>query len=398
MSVSDRSDRHVAILGAGPVGLEAALAASDAGHAFTLYEAAPRPAAHVRAWGHVRLFSPWELNVSPRMRRHLGAAGVPVPEGGECPTGAELVERLLEPVARLPEVAAGLRLESRVRAVGREGLLKHEAVGSEERGGPPFRILVEGADGGERVDRADVVLDCTGTYGRPLPLGDGGIPAPGERELSGAIRRTIPDLEAEREEWAGRTVLLVGAGHSAQTAARDLAALPDTRVVWAIRDEDPDWRGVPDDPLPERARLIEEARALVEAADSPVRLHPGVVVHALRRADGEVEVELRDGRGRIETVRADRILSLTGYAGDPGLYRELQVHECWATGGLMRLSGALMGQDGADCLSVETPGAEALASPEPDFFILGMKSYGRNRGFLMRTGWEQADQVLGGPA
>ena len=107
---------HIAILGAGPIGLEAALAAVDAGYPFTLYEADARIAANVRDWGHVRLFSPWKLDVSPRMRRHLTAAGLPVPEGDCCPTGRELVDHLLAPVAGLPAVASRLRLAARVVA------------------------------------------------------------------------------------------------------------------------------------------------------------------------------------------------------------------------------------------------------------------------------------------
>jgi 2-polyprenyl-6-methoxyphenol hydroxylase-like FAD-dependent oxidoreductase len=130
---------RIAILGAGPIGLEAALAAAAAGYPFTLYEAAPRVAGNVRTWGHVRLFTPWSMNVSPRMRRRLAAgrdaardaaaagpgAATP-PDGAELPTGHELADRLLEPIARLPEVAPHFRLATTVLSVGREGLLKNE--------------------------------------------------------------------------------------------------------------------------------------------------------------------------------------------------------------------------------------------------------------------------------
>src|SRR4051794_27241932 len=99
---------HVAILGSGPTGLEAALAAAEAGFPFTVYEAAPEAAGHVRAWGHVRLFTPWELNVSARMRRHLAAAGQSAPDGPACPTGSELADELFAKLAALPAVAPNL--------------------------------------------------------------------------------------------------------------------------------------------------------------------------------------------------------------------------------------------------------------------------------------------------
>ena len=98
-------ETRIAILGAGPTGLEAALAAGDTGYAFTLFDEADAVAGYIRSWGHVRLFTPWALDVSPRARRHLEAAGIEVPTSEECPTGAELVEQVLEPVSRLPEVA-----------------------------------------------------------------------------------------------------------------------------------------------------------------------------------------------------------------------------------------------------------------------------------------------------
>jgi hypothetical protein len=381
------------------VGLDAALAAADRGWPFTVYEAGDLPAAHVRRWSHVRLFSPWSMNASPRMRRRLSEVGTPAPDGDDCPTGGELVDRVLGPVAGLPGVAASLRLGTRVVAVARERLLKHDAPGSPERSRHPFRLLLERADDRRETAAADVVLDCTGTYGNPNATGDGGVPAPGERELEGRIERHVPDVRGHPDDWAGLDVLLVGAGHSAQTAARDLSALagerPDTRIHWALRSEEPGWQRVPDDPLPERDRLTARAERLASEPGPGMIPHPGVVVDRLARRDGRVAAELRRSDGRSEAVEVDRIVSLTGYVGDPSIYRQLQVHECWATSGPMNLAAELLDADATDCLEQESHGVESLRSPEPDFFILGSKSYGRNNTFLLTTGWEQVDEVFG---
>lgn len=390
---------EVAVLGAGPVGLEAALAAADRGWSFTVYEAGSRPAAHVRRWGHVRLFSPWSMNASTRMRARLAEAGREVPDGDGCPTGHELADRVLEPVAGLDEVSPRLRLDTRVLAVGREGLLKHEAVGEERRAERPFRLLVRDPAGRERTARADVVLDCTGSYGNPNALGDGGIPAPGERASEDRIERHLPDVRGEPDRWSGREILLVGAGHSAQTAARDLASLAGNgdgaRVHWALRSEDPGWQRIEDDPLPGRDRLTARAEELASDPPAGFRLHRGVVVDRLARRDGAVRVELRRGDGSTEAVDVDRIVSLTGYVGDHALYRQLQVHECYATSGPMGLAAELLGADSDDCLEQASHGADVLENPEPDFFLLGAKSYGRNNTFLMTTGWDQVDTVFG---
>ncbi len=398
----------MAVLGAGPIGLDAALAFLDIGWSVTVYEAAASVAANVAAWSHIRLFTPWSMNTSARMCTRLGAAGVAQPGPAEyCPTGAEFAEQLLNPLAELPELAAVIRRGTRVHAVAREGLLKHEEIGSAQRGSRPFRLLVCGPDGVERVERANLLLDCTGSYDQANVLGDGGIPAPGERQVADRITRRIPDVSCETEQWAGRRVLLVGAGKSAQTVARDLAALaaerPGTSVVWAVRAADPDWGEVPGDPLPQRQELVQVAQRLRSGAVPGVQVRTGVVVEALRpkdkdAADNGVVVTLRSIAGDVEEIVIDRIIALTGFLGDTSLYRQLQVHECYATAAPMNLSAALLGAAGdgpGDCLAQASHGVDALRVPEPNFFVLGMKSYGRNSTFLLRVGYEQVDEVVG---
>jgi hypothetical protein len=433
---------HIAIIGSGPVGLEAALGALEGGFPFTLFEAHDAVAGHVRSWGHVRLFTPWSMNVSPRMRRHLERSGAAAPSGSDCPTGDELVQTLLQPLSEHADIAPRIRLGTRVVAIGREGLLKHEEIATPARASAGFRLLLSTEDGGEQVARADVVLDCTGTYGNPNCTGDGGIPAPGERSLGDAVVRAIPDFAGDAAEWAGKRTLLVGAGHSAQTAAAALAELardaPGTRVLWAIRRSDPLGNAIASDPLPERARLAESTRALAAGQSPAVELRAGVVVEALYpggallraltddggsragaagggRADGGAVEQgtVQQGtvgrdnvepgavepgaveRGVVEPVEIDRVLSLTGSVGDHTLYRQLQVHECYATSGPMKLSAALLGESSVDCLDQGSHGPDTLRNPEPGFFILGAKSYGRNNTFLMKQGWQQVDDVLG---
>jgi hypothetical protein len=261
-------------------------------------------------------------------------------------------------------------------------------------------LLVSGPEGGERVEHADLLLDCTGSYGVANFLGDGGIPALGELQMADRITRRIPDVSREAQEWADRRVLLVGAGKSAQTAARDLAALaterPRTRVVWAVRAADPDWGQVPGDPLPQRQELVEVAQRLHSGALPNVQVRTGVVVDALRESEGGVVVTLRSTTGDVREIIVDRIIALTGFLGDTSLYRQLQVHECYATAAPMNLSAALLGAAGGgpvDCLAQASHGVDALRVPEPNFFVLGMKSYGRNSTFLLRVGYEQVDEV-----
>ncbi|MEM7416605.1 MAG: FAD-dependent oxidoreductase [Gemmatimonadota bacterium] len=389
------SNERVVVIGAGPIGLEAALALAESGREFVLFEAGPDVGANVTSWGHVALFTPWSMNVSPRARRMCAAHGVELPAGGDCPTGDDLVREMLKPIARLPAIAPHVECGTRVLSVGREGQLKNTEIGTGVRSETPLRLLVE-ANGEERIEYATTVLDCTGTWDHPNALGASGIPAPGERAAEGRIERGIPRLatgDALREGWSGAHILLVGAGHSAQTAAGLLAdfitEVPSSRVTWLMRNPNPAFESDPDDPLPARRALVERAAALA-AGGGPVHVRSGVAVEGLARSADGLTVHLTGG----ESLDVDAIVSLTGSVGDASLYRQLQVHECYATSGPMKLAAALLSGGSADCLEQEALGAETLKNPEPNFYILGSKSYGRTNTFLLRVGWEQVDEVL----
>ena len=138
---------HIAIIGAGPTGLEAALAAHEKGYTFTLYEEGDEVASYVRSWGHVRLFSPWDLDVSPRARKLLTEMGHEVPEGPDCPTGSELADLVLQPLASSDIIAPCLELGVRVEAVSREGLLKSDAIGDPARAESSLQASTERCGG-----------------------------------------------------------------------------------------------------------------------------------------------------------------------------------------------------------------------------------------------------------
>lgn len=390
------SSIRAVVIGAGPVGIDAALAALELGLDVRLLEAGPSVATNVRDWAHVRLFTPWEMLISTRMSAALHHGGHARPMGAP-PTGADLVRQVLEPIAEGEFLSARVRYGARVVSVGREGLLKHEEIGTGVRGRCPFRILVTGPDGEEWIEEADLVFDCTGTWGNPNSLGAGGVPAPGESGCA-AIARSIPDVATD-PDLQGRRILVVGGGHSAMTTVRDLGRLarewPDTRVYWALRGEASTLSPDPTDPLPLRRALVEEVAAVVRGEAPPVELIQGVEVEAVREVGDGTHVTLRSGDGVSRHLPVDRIFSLTGSVGDREIYRQLQVHECYATQGPMKLAAALLAAGaGADCLDQVSHGAQALANPEPGFYILGAKSYGRNNTFLLRVGYDQVTEVF----
>lgn len=391
----------IVILGAGPAGIEATLAAVDAGYDAICLEA--HEVGHsIERWSEVRLFSPWELDVSPRGRAHLEAAGRPIPTGDEPPTGREYLDRYLLPLAHLPELAPRVHTGVRAVGVGRRGLLKTDAIGKPDRRRPPFQILWERPETGEEGSTiAPTVIDATGVYETPSPAGSGGLWAPGERALGERVTRWIPTAR-QLDALAGRRVLIVGGGYSAATAVVALAERDDRgAITWCYRSESVPIAPIEADSLPERRALTERANRIAAAPPPDFFPRSGEVVTKFELAgegpNAPIRVHLEDGTGESSTIEVDHVISLTGYRPDPTLLRECQVHHCWASDGLMKLSAQLLSTagGGGDCLAVETDPSTALTNPEPGLFVIGSKSYGRFSQYLLRSGHQQVDALFG---
>jgi len=392
---------RIAIIGAGPIGLEAALYAAQLKYPVQIFERG-QVADYWRHWGHVRLFSPFRMN-STSLGRTAILRNNPkhaFPEGESCLTGREHAQVYLEPLAQSESIKPALQLESRVMHIGRRGFLKYDAPGDARRAREPLTLLIRDAKNRERVEFADIVLDCTGTYGQHRWLGDGGIPALGELAAEPHIVYGVDDVRERKAHYVGKSVLVVGGGYSAATTITSLATLAKddaaTWVTWLSRHSGTQpLKRIANDPLKERDRLAARANTLATRSDDNVEFHAQSVVDAIETAGPDKGYVVR-GRtaGKPRTWEVERVIANVGYAPDSSLYRELQVHECYASQGPMKLAAALLGQKGHDCLQQSSQGPESLRTPEPNFFILGAKSYGRNSNFLLRVGFEQIRDVF----
>lgn len=390
--------RRIAVIGGGPIGLEVAVAARSLDWQVTVFEKG-EVAAHVRSWGHARLFSPFSMNRSEAGAALLASSGHALPSDDAYLTAEEYRSTYLLPIAQHPILRGVIHAGETVVAIARRGFIKKDV--SPARADAPFRLLVRTAQGMERVEDADVVVDASGTYGRPNALGAGGMPCPGEAAAEPRIARGLCDiLGRDRKIFAGKRVLLVGGGHTAATSAIALASLahdaPGTNVVWVTRaDRSPLFPARADDPLAERRALEAEANRVAAGGAPNVAWRGGLeVVEIAPAASGSaLRVRLAGAAGEAEEI-ADQILANVGFGPDNSIYKELQVHECYATLGPMKLSAAVLGAGSTDCLGQTTHGLDTLVNPEPGFFILGAKSYGRNPNFLLRVGIEQVRDLF----
>src|SRR5215510_12230570 len=123
------STRRLVVLGAGPISIETALSAAVAGFDVTVLEAGA-PGANVSQWGHIKMFSPWSMNVTALGVEVLKKAGrVPFVDPDAFPAGRDLVAQYLLPLTRTPLLAKRVVIGCRVLGVSRDGLLKGDLIG-----------------------------------------------------------------------------------------------------------------------------------------------------------------------------------------------------------------------------------------------------------------------------
>lgn len=388
----DRSVFPVVVIGAGPVGLAAAAHLLERGLEPLVLERGTGAGSSVREWGHVRFFSPWRYSIDRAASDLLRKSGWAEPDPDSYPTGNDLVTHYLEPLAKLPVMRSRIRLKTEVVSVTREGFDKMKSPGREEA---PFLVTTRAPEGVEESILARAVIDASGTWTRPNPLGASGRPAIGEHGLRDYIAYGIPDvLGAARERYAGKRVLVVGSGHSAFNVLLDLVNLadevPGTEITWAIRKQADRLQnlfgGGVNDALPARGELGARVRSLVE--QGRLRLVTGMHIARLEASESGIVVS---GPERVLSP-VDEIIGVTGFRPDLDLLSELRLALDPAVDSPAALA-PLTDPNVHSCGSVPPHGAMELKHPEDDLYVVGMKSYGRAPTFLMLTGYEQVRSV-----
>jgi Pyridine nucleotide-disulphide oxidoreductase len=384
--------KTVAIIGAGPVGLAAAAHVMERGMTPIVLEAGSEVAHAVRQWKHVRLFSPWEYNVDRAASRLLADIGWNRPAPKMYPTGGELLEQYLVPLATRTPLKDAIRTSSRVVAVTRVGFDKAK---TRDREKAPFEIHYQNARGPEAL-RADAVIDASGTWWSPNPAGANGLPAIGESEAHSKIFYGTPDvLGRDRDRFAGKAIAVLGAGHSAIGALADLAILeqqaPGTRPIWLLRGNDPAraFGGGANDKLAARGELGSHFASLV--ASGQVHMEAGFPVSAISVVDERLRVATSfTCCGR--SVVVDELVVATGFRPDLSFLSEIRIRLDPAIESPVALA-PLIDPNEHSCGTVRPHGARELEQDDPGFYFAGMKSYGRAPTFLMITAYEQVRSI-----
>lgn len=384
----------VVVIGAGPVGLATAAHLVERGLQPLVLEAGPQVGAAVAQWAHVPFFSPWQYAIDAAAARLLERTGWVSPDLAALPTGADLIEQYLQPLAATEELAPAIRLNTEVTAVTRQGVDKTRSIG---RDGRPYLVRTLNSDGEQQDITAAAVIDASGTWGQPNPLGANGLPAFGEASAAPWLAGALPDvLGVDRARFAGRHVLVVGMGHSAANTLLSLVRLreqdPATEITWAVRAASPvRLYGDPTaDELPARGALGAQVKAAVEAG-AVTLLRKTTIDRFAPSGDGRLRVSGSSRDGDF-TLDIDVVSAATGFRPNLDILREVRLEIDPGVEAPARLA-PLIDPNFHSCGTVEPHGATMLAHPDENFYIVGMKSYGRAPTFLLATGYEQVRSV-----
>ncbi|MCV4229951.1 NAD(P)-binding domain-containing protein [Virgibacillus sp. LDC1] len=391
--VPDNRNLPVAIIGAGPIGLAAAAHLAERGQPFILFEAGPSIGQNILQWGHVRLFSPWQYNIDKAAERLLRKQGWQPPVLTELPFGQEIVNQYLRPLAQLPELEPYIMLNAKVVSISKKNADKMKSA---NRAAASFVLYVERNGNTERLE-ARAVIDASGTWGHSNPLNADGIWTREERDLKDHIYYGIPDLSSEqRQKYAGKRVAVVGGGHSAINTLLDLAKLketnPTTEIIWVMRKKSVDeaYGGEENDQLEARGALGSHIHQLIDAGQ--IQVVTPFLIEGLSKHDGRMNIKATaNGEGK-EIQGIDEIIVNTGSRPDFSFLSEIRLSIDPATESVEALA-PLIDPNVHSCGTVRPHGEKELRHLDKNFYLVGMKSYGRAPTFLMATGYEQVRSI-----
>lgn len=384
----------IAIIGGGPVGLAAAAHLTKQNLPFIVFETGNSVGQNILSWSHVRVFSPWKYNIDHVAKELLEQTNWLAPDEEDLPTGKELVEQYFRPLANLPQIKPYVHLNSKVLSIGRKGLDKMKTGGRNNR---PFSIKVKESNIIKYYD-AKAVIDATGTWNQPNPIGSGGVFAEGEQELSEYIFYGIPNVKKDHlEKYKNKNIVVVGGGHSAINVLLDLADIqkdyPQTQLNWVLRKDTIDkvYGGKKEDALEARGALGIRIEQLVNGG----KLNVYTPFHILKLTKKEDGIQIiGDHNDEIEAInQIDQIISNTGSRPNLEMIREVRIDLDASLESVFDLA-ELIDPNIHSCGSVRPHGEKELRHPEKDFYIVGSKSYGRAPTFLMTTGYEQVRSVI----
>ncbi|MFP7479409.1 NAD(P)-binding domain-containing protein [Terribacillus saccharophilus] len=378
----------VVIIGAGPVGLAAAAHLVEYDLPYVILEKGEGVGSNILEWGHVELFSPWEYNTNQAATKLLAGTEWKHPDKDKLPTGQELVNEYLKPLSQLQVMEENIRFNSEVIAVTKDGADKLKSDRRNER------AFVVHYKNGSKLDkvRASAIIDASGTWQNPNPPYADGVWL--DSSIKDSVHTNIPTVQQQPESFKGKHTVVIGSGHSALNTLLNLAALkenhPSTKISWILRRDSPisAFGGEEQDQLTARGALGSSAHQLVE--QGVIEVFAPFNIEAIDYDGFKYTLSSKEGNA-ISSV--NEIVVNTGARPDFSFLREVRYEIDPIVESTPALA-PLIDPNLHSCGTVRPHGEKELRHPEKNFYVAGVKSYGRAPTFLLATGYEQVRSIV----
>lgn len=379
----------VAILGAGPVGLAAAAHLAVAGESFIVFEKGADVAENIKSWQHVRLFSTWQYNIDKAAKELLQKHGWEMPPEDQLPTGQEIREHYLQPLANIPEIKPFISFNTTVVGTSKKN---HDKMKTADRDQAPFVLYIEQEGETKRI-LASAVIDATGTWTQPSPILSDSVWTIAEKQLANAIFYGIPNVNELKERYSEKRVAVVGGGHSAINTILELEQLDNVEITWVLRKKrvEDAYGGEEKDSLAARGELGSRIHKLVD--EGKITVYTPFYIQELEQTALGIVIKGEGKNGEQQLPAVDEIIANTGSRPDFTFLKEIRLSIDSAVESVEALA-PLIDPNVHSCGTVRPHGELELRQPEAGFYIVGMKSYGRAPTFLMATGYEQVRSIV----
>ncbi|MBL8890493.1 MAG: hypothetical protein JNL67_10995 [Planctomycetaceae bacterium] len=433
----------IAVIGGGPIGLEATLYGRFLGYEVTLFEQG-EVAENVRQWQHTPMWTPFQL-----LHSRLGRLAIETqnpaqrfPEPLQEISAREWLESYVLPLAGTDLITKSLRTRHRVLSVGRCHYAKQQVIANETRWQDGFVVVWQDAEGNEHSDTFDFVIDASGTFHQQQSWGVGGSMALGESrlrsarvqdpELGAALHVTAPDFAKDPGHWENSGVLVIGDSPAAAQAVTQWLQLEGRgSLVWAVPQTlGPDglYPTMSPDPLPARAKLFAAANEAVMKSHRPSRMDTtsdgktlvtparGQVTTLVNTNLTAIHWDSEQKRFRVRLLQwfevdwdaapddyeepddleinleFEQVIVAVGHSVEESWSRELIVPRCAQSEALLSFVGPLSEFQG-DRLDFKFADPRWMLTPEGRFFVLGAKSFGRLPNYFYRLGLQQVREA-----
>lgn len=394
-SYADKKIYDLLIIGAGPIGIEAAVLATQNGLDTLVLEQGSSLGYHAHKYSHLGMFSPWYYNYSPHGVRTLKKAGLFIEPQSSYDTTQSYLYNYLIPLAQSAQLT--FSYNTKVLKIGKRVFSKTSIV-HENRKKQVFRLLAL-KDEKEQFFYARRVIDASGVYNTPLAAGYARVPAINEKRYQSSFFYQAIDKE-DPKHFKAKTILLLGqiccTAKSLNILQNYIDADPKTKLIYL--DETglkPHISQLKDDIFKRRVDSIRLANEFLDSKHPQIEILEKSGINKIEKKGQGFELTLfSHHKNSFYTQYVDTIVSNCGFSPDNSLYSELQVHECYSSYAPMNLATAMLENTKDHRLTPSALAYETLTHPEPNFYILGSKSYGRNQGFSLHIGIGQVIELF----